>query len=148
MRARGFTLLEVLVALAVVAIGLVAAFGQLGQSVRTVDRLRDKTFAYWIATDRLTEIRLNAQSRGAYPPIGDTSDEVEMAGVNWRYKVKVSESGVEDVRRVQVSVGPADQPGNDLAVVTGAVAKVSMPAAGTLRGTEWMRLVPGEIGNP
>ena len=49
MRARGFTLIEVLVALAIVAFGLAALFSVINQSARASSYLREKAFAQWIA---------------------------------------------------------------------------------------------------
>ena len=55
---KGFTLLEVLVALAIIGLGMVAVFSQLNQSLLAASRLRDKTLASWIALDRITELRV------------------------------------------------------------------------------------------
>ena len=77
----GFTLLEVLVALVIIGLGMMAVFDQLSQMLTTAARLRDKTFATWIAEDRITELQVNGQ----YPKVGDQSDEVEMAGADWTY---------------------------------------------------------------
>ncbi len=79
-RQPGFTLLEVLVALVIVALGLMAAFGQVNQSLTVSSRLRDKTLAHWIASNEMTRMRLLAD----FPAIGTRSDEVEMARTNWR----------------------------------------------------------------
>ena len=45
---RGFTLLEVLVALVIVGLGMIAVFGQISQSLTATARLRDKTLATWV----------------------------------------------------------------------------------------------------
>ena len=57
-RRRGFTLVEVLVALVVVAIGLAALMVAVSGTARTSGYLRDKTLAQWIALNRLTQVRL------------------------------------------------------------------------------------------
>ena len=76
-RQAGFTLLEVLVALVIVGLGLTAVFGQLNQTLMATGLLRDKTFATWVAVDRITELRVSAE----FPDVGERSDSVEMAGV-------------------------------------------------------------------
>jgi len=103
---RGFTLLEVLVALAIVGLGLAAVFGQVSQSLIAVSRLREATLANWIAVDRITELRV----AGEFPSVGRRSDELRMAGVEWRYTLRFSEAGVENFRRVDVTVAYADRP--------------------------------------
>lgn len=115
---RGFTLVEVLVALAIIAFGLAAVFGQLSQSATAASRLRDKTLAHWVAVDRLTELRLT----GAFPSAGVSSDEIEMANTRWRYEIKVSTTDTDDLRRADVSVGFADAPDRPVATVTGFLA--------------------------
>ena len=57
-RPDGFTLLEVLVALVIVGLGLMAVFSQLNQTIMTASMLRDRTLAHWVAVDRITELRL------------------------------------------------------------------------------------------
>ena len=57
----GFTLIEVLVALAIVAIGMAAVLGALNSSADTVSYLRDKTFAQWVALNRIAGLRLSGQ---------------------------------------------------------------------------------------
>ena len=116
-RHRGFTLLEVLVALVIVGLGMMAVFDQLNQMLTATARLRDLTFAHWIAEDRITELQVN----GEYPDIGQRSDEIEMARVDWTYTVKISQIPNIDLRRVDVSVSFADAPDNILAEVAGFV---------------------------
>ena len=58
MRARGFTLVEVMVALAIVAIALPALLMALYQQIDDTAYLRDKTLAYMVAENKLAEIRL------------------------------------------------------------------------------------------
>lgn len=102
----GFTLLEVLVALVIVGLGLMAVFSQLNQSLVTASLLRERTLAHWVAMDRIAELRL----AGNLPEVGEKSDDVEMAGVEWSYVLKFSDVGLENFRRVDVSVSFADNP--------------------------------------
>lgn len=117
-RSRGFTLLEVLVALVIVGLGMIAVFEQLNQMLTTTARLRDKTFATWIAEDRITELQVNGQ----YPDVGERRDELEMARAEWTYTIKVSQIPGREMRRVDVTVSYADTPNDILAEVAGFVS--------------------------
>ena len=115
----GFTLVEVLVALAIVAFGLVAVFGQLSQSTTAASRLREKTLAEWVALNQLAELRLS----GEYPGIGTRSDDVEMAGSRWHYDIKISETQGNYMRRADVSVSYTDNQQRPLATVVGFIGQ-------------------------
>lgn len=116
-RRAGFTLLEVLVALAVVALSLTAMIKSSGDATSNIAYLQEKTRAHWIAMDRISELRVARE----WPSTGTERDEVEMYGVDWTWIQEVSETTVEDMRRVDVSVflteyGDEDYP---LATMTG-----------------------------
>jgi general secretion pathway protein I len=115
--ARGFTLREVLVALVIVGLGMMAVFDQLNQMLTSAARLRDKTFATWIAEDRITELQVT----GEFPKVGERSDEVEMARALWAYTIKISGIPEMDFRRVDVTVAFADSPDYVLAELAGFI---------------------------
>jgi general secretion pathway protein I len=104
--ARGFTLLEVLVALVIVGFGLTAVFNQLSQSLLTAQIIRERTLAHWVAMDRIAELRLS----GVLPDVGERTDQIEMAGIEWEYVIEFSNVGVDNFRRVDVRVSYADKP--------------------------------------
>jgi general secretion pathway protein I len=136
---------EVLIALAIVAIGLIGVFGQFNQSVVAASHLRNKTLAHWVAMDQLTELRLGAQP---LPAEGTQSDEVEMANASWRVDLKfsVGDERAPDVRRVDVTVAFADEPERPLAQAVGFVVQQAegAPQAG---GPGWP-LVDPDAGEP
>jgi general secretion pathway protein I len=105
-RESGFTLVEAVVALAIVALGMMALYMQLNQYAVTATYMEEKTLASWIATNRLTELSVEP----SWPELGTEENEIEFAGRSWRYTVDVSETQVENLRRVDVSVARADQP--------------------------------------
>jgi type II secretion system protein I len=100
--ARGFTLVEVLVALMIVAMGLAALMVAVSGAARTSGYLRDKTLAQWIALNRLTEVRLNTNKFGKNADVG----ELEFASRRWHYDKRVV---------VRVYAGDAKTKGNPLA---------------------------------
>jgi general secretion pathway protein I len=113
---RGFTLIEVLAALVIVALGMLGVIEAVTQTARNGTYLREKTLAHWIAMNVITERRL----LGSPPDTGETSDEIEYAGQRWRYTVRVTQTQVESLRRMDVSVRPADAAeGNPLVTVAG-----------------------------
>ncbi|MGH8130167.1 MAG: type II secretion system minor pseudopilin GspI [Steroidobacteraceae bacterium] len=136
---RGFTLVEVVVALAIVAIGMLAVFKTIGDTVNNVSYLRDRSLAAWIADNRITEIRLS----GEMPSVDETAGELEYAGRRWHWITKVAQTPVEGLRRIDVSVrreGDAE----DSALVSvagfvGATATAAPPSATQWTGGE----VPG-----
>ena len=107
----GFTLIEVLVALAVVVVSFLAMYGSAQQVVGNMTLQQEKTFASWVAFDQLTELRLAEQL-----PTGERlSGEIDMADIEWRYVVEFNDLGDERWRQVVVEVSPADDPDRVLA---------------------------------
>src|SRR5688572_28247192 len=97
---RGFTLIEVVVALVVVSLGMLGVISAVSQTASNSSYLRDKTVAHWVAMNRLTEVRLQK----AAPSVDKTSDEVEMAGRRWKWTMNVTQTPVETIRRIDISV--------------------------------------------
>ncbi len=124
---RGFTLIEVLVALAVVAIGMAAVLESVLSSADSAVYLRDKTFAEWVALNQLSQTRLNAQA----PSQGTTDGTLDYAGRKWRWRQDVSDGGFPGILRIDVSVQQADtSKGEDapwLASVSGALGNALSP---------------------
>jgi general secretion pathway protein I len=104
---RGFTLLEVLVALVIVAFGMGALMATLTSAADSVGHLRDKSFAAWIALNRISELRLASRA----PSVGKTSGELEYAGARWRWNQEVTRMGIGSALRIEVAVAPAPMTG-------------------------------------
>lgn len=132
-RSQGFTLIEVMVALAIVAFGLIAVFGQLNQSAAAAMRLRDRSFAHWVAMNRIVELRLG----GGFPAVGTRSDDVEMANQRWHYEVTISATEDDRLRRVDVTVSQADRQGRPLATAVGFLTETPQPTAQPGAATGW-----------
>jgi len=103
-RCQGFTLIEVLVALAIVAIGMAAVLGALTSSANTVSYLRDKTFAQWVGLNQIATLRLSGQMT----PTGNSDGDTEFAGRNWHWRREVTTTQVPGVVRIDVKVRPAE----------------------------------------
>ncbi|MDB6083911.1 MAG: hypothetical protein JWN43_1792 [Gammaproteobacteria bacterium] len=130
----GFTLVEVLVALMVVAMGLAALMVAVSGTARTTGYLRDKTLAQWIALNRLTEVRLNMTKFGQNTDTG----ELVFAGRKWHYDTKYFETSVATMKRVVVRVYPGDAKtkGGALAESTSFLG-TSLGAPGSSNGADW-----------
>ena len=101
-RRTGFTLLEVLVATAVFAVAALALLRAQNSQVSTDQRLEEKTFAHWVALNRLAEMRL----QNVFPDVGEGEATAAMAGRDWLITTKVQGTPSQNVRLVIVSVAP------------------------------------------
>jgi general secretion pathway protein I len=99
-RPRGFTLLEVLVALAVVALALAAALRAADALTDNARRLEDTVAAQWCADNQLTALRLNR----AFPGVGDSDFGCEQLGRSFQGKLVVRPTPNPSFRRADASV--------------------------------------------
>ena len=131
MRARGFTLIEVLVALVIAAVGLGAVLSVVTNTARDATYLRDKTLATWIALNQLTTVRIG----GSMPSVDKTDGDVDYANGKWKWQQTVTQTEVPGMRRVDVAVRHAEDPvESPLATVTGFVGRTqvaSQPSSAT-----------------
>ncbi|MDR2013771.1 MAG: type II secretion system minor pseudopilin GspI [Rhodanobacter sp.] len=102
--AHGFTLIEVLVALAVVALALLALVRTTSVQVRSFDALRERTLAGWVAADVLAQTRLENR----FPATGRGDGHMQLAGRDWRWTREVQATANTDIRRIDVRVFAGD----------------------------------------
>ena len=128
-RAGGFTLVEVLVALVIVALGLTALMVAVNGTARTSGFLRDKTLAQWIALNRLTEVRLNMVKFGQNTDTG----ELDFGNRKWHYDTRYFDTSIASMKRVVVRVylGDAKTKGNPVAQAVGFLG-TALAAPGSL----------------
>ncbi|MBI2397794.1 MAG: type II secretion system minor pseudopilin GspI [Xanthomonadales bacterium] len=108
-RARGFSLVEVLVALAVVAIALVALLAAAGRMARDADHLRELTLADWVAANVLVETRL----REPFPRLGRSEGRARMGPREFRWQRVVQNTPEPALRRIDVHVFALDAGSDD-----------------------------------
>ena len=100
-RTAGFTLLEVMIALSIVSIALVAIIGLMGDYVRNLQGLQERTFAHWVAMNRVVELQL-ADAWSESSKDKDGTDETSMFPMQWVQSV--SETPYEMMKKVEVEV--------------------------------------------
>ncbi|HVB49744.1 MAG TPA: type II secretion system minor pseudopilin GspI [Burkholderiales bacterium] len=116
-KAAGFTLIEVLVALAIVSIALIAALRAAGQATTDVDALRARLLAGWVAQNLLAEHR----ARVDWLPLGIQRGQAREGGIAFDWREEVVATPNPAFRRIDVFVfaAPGDSP--TLAHFTGFV---------------------------
>lgn len=114
-RQSGFTLIEVLVALAIVAIALTAGLQATIALTRNADRQSSVLLAHLCAENELVKVRLSAQM----PNIGDTSVNCEQGARNFGVTVSVMPTPNPSFRRVDAQVFDAQVPVLRLSTIVG-----------------------------
>lgn len=122
----GFTLIEVLIALAILAIALSAAMRAASVATDSANETKLRTLATWIAQNRIAEI--NASSVSNLPGTGETNGRQTMANIEFEWKQKISNTPNSAFRKIEVQVlRPGLGSGSEqwLANLSGFVVKAS-----------------------
>ena len=133
---RGFTLMEVLVALLIVSLGMLGVIQAVSQAASSTSYLRDKTIAHWVAMNRITELRLQSQP----PQLGESSGSVEMSGREWRWSTVVERTAVDTMSKIDVSVALKEDEDSSLATVSGFFGTAVAPPETPM--TSWLTAAP------
>jgi general secretion pathway protein I len=99
-RNRGFTLFEVLVALAVAAVALTAAVHLIGVYVANSAKIQERVYAHWVASNLLVASQLD----DPWPDVGIKDGETTLGAHDWRWRRAVAETPFATVRRVEYQV--------------------------------------------
>ena len=131
MNRRGFTLIEVLVALAIAAIGLGAALSVVTNATANTVYLRDRVLAAWIAENRLTEMRIGPN----LPSVDSANGTVEYATRRWQWTSTVTQTGVDGLLRIEVTVrDEANAAGSPLASLVGFAGRTAQAGGASMSG--------------
>lgn len=125
-KAHGFTLLEVMVALAIFAVAAMA-ITKIGMNyTQSIGQMNDRTFAHFVAMNELAELEIN----GAWPE-GTGEKTVDEQGQRWLVSHQVYNTIGENVRRIEIRVAPLGEEGQGQqpAPVTSLVAFLQRPVA-------------------
>jgi len=96
-KSNGFTLIEVMVALTIIAISLGALLNTSGTQASSASYLKQKTLAHWVAVNELTQIRISK----TFPDIGDKKGSTPMANHEW-YWIRTTKK-TEDKNALEVT---------------------------------------------
>ena len=117
----GFTLVEVLVALVIIAVALAAIIGTVSATISNYSHLQEKTFAHWVAMNKLTEIHAKKQ----WPALRKTKGSMMMAGQEWFWEMEVEKLPElqQALRKVIIRVKLKEDAENSITSVSGFVGR-------------------------
>lgn len=117
---KGFTLIEVMVALLIVGVALSAMLVRIQGFIGSTIYLREKTLASWVALNQLELVKLTNQA--TYQLLeGEVSGDAEMANRQWVWTINPIETEAQGYQQLQVSVALAEFPEDSLVAITGII---------------------------
>lgn len=116
---KGFTLIEVVIALTIVAVGLAAVISAASSTIYNAAGLQERTFAHWVAMNKLTELHILQE----WPSPRKTTGSTLMAEHEWFWSMDVQETADKSVRKVEISVRANEDDENPLVNLTGFVGR-------------------------
>lgn len=111
----GFTLIEVMVALTIIAISLGALLSTSGTQANSVTYLKQKTLAHWVAVNELTELRMTKE----FPAPGDEKGVTTMTNNDWYWIRTTKETEDEDARQVTFTLYSDEDRTKNITSLTG-----------------------------
>lgn len=115
---KGFTLIEVMIALSIFAVMAATISRTASQNADTVLYLEEKTLASFVAENRLNKMKLLG-----YPETVQNKDSVDMAGREWHIVTKVEDTPLPNFRRIEIKVAKVSDKENPLINLTGFMGK-------------------------
>ncbi len=118
---QGFTLIEVIIALTIIAVGLAAVISAASSTVYNAAGLQERTFAHWVAMNKITELHVMQE----FPAPRKTSGSTLMAEHEWFWTMDVVETQDKKVRKVEIAVRANENDENSMVHLTGFVGQAN-----------------------
>jgi len=103
----GFTLIEIMIALLIVSVGVVAVMTAMAKSVDITAELERRTVASWVVSNRMSEVLHLSKTQSV--TAGNDSDTVNMGGYEWRVRTRIEETELDRVFLLTVDVRDQNQ---------------------------------------
>lgn len=100
----GLTLIEVLIALAIIGIAMTAVIKGSTQNIRSTAYLQDKTIALWVAQEILTKVRIGVLKLS----VDELQDQTNMLGKDWFWQLKREETSNKHINKIKAKVFPSE----------------------------------------
>lgn len=104
---KGFTLIEVMIALAIFAIAGTALMSSLTASVSTQIRLEERTFGQWVVENEYHQLLLSEEPIA----VGESRNDVQLANIDWRVTRKISQTSEATIFKVEYEVAKVPDQG-------------------------------------
>jgi len=98
---KGFTLIEVLLALAVIAIALTALLKATSEDVTLTQRIKEKSISHWVAMQGVTTIQLGMVAINLNQEITQVT---KMLGQQWYWRAKLTSTPVRSMQQISITV--------------------------------------------
>lgn len=105
-KSQGFTLIEVLLALSIIAIALTALLKAMGQNVDHTNRIKERTITHWVAMNAVAMVQLNLLHLNSTQ---ETTQETKMLGERWFWRVKTKPTPLSSMQLISISVSKEPQ---------------------------------------
>lgn len=122
-KGRGFTLVEIMISLAIFAVVSAALVRNASMTVHQTSMVRDRTLASWVAENHLNEMRFVPRDDDNFPSIGVDRLSVKMAQRDWELVVEVTQTENINMRRIEISVYRDDDPDAALVNLSSFIGK-------------------------